>query len=130
MVRQATQRSTNFANPKQKAKSEAVKKVLRVARQHRLNYDDFLYVCQQVRLKLKLKKPKRERRLPEILSIADLRRFFKTVQRCGNLQHELMLRLLLYTAVRVSELVNIKVSAVDADSCKIFIDNGKGAKDR
>jgi integrase len=41
-----------------------------------------------------------------------------------------MLKLLLYTAVRVSELVNIRVSDIDLDGCKIFIDRGKGSKDR
>lgn len=41
-----------------------------------------------------------------------------------------MLKLLLYTAVRVSELVNIRVSDVDLDACKMFINNGKGNKDR
>ena len=33
-------------------------------------------------------------------------------------------------AVRVSELVKIKVGEVDLGSCKAFIDQGKGAKDR
>ena len=41
MVSEKTDKSTNFAQSKQKAKSEAVKKVLRVAKQHRLNYDEF-----------------------------------------------------------------------------------------
>jgi site-specific recombinase XerD len=41
-----------------------------------------------------------------------------------------MLKLLLYTAVRVSELINIRVSNIDLDGCKIFIDSGKGDKDR
>ncbi|CAM4456565.1 Site-specific integrase [Deinococcus marmoris] len=41
-----------------------------------------------------------------------------------------MLKLLLFTAVRVGELVNIKVSDVDLSACKIFIDQGKGSKDR
>ena len=130
MVSEKTDKSTNFAQSKQKAKSEAVKKVLRVAKQHRLNYDEFIYVCQQVTLNLKLKKEKKEKRLPELLSLAELKQFFKTIQKCGDIQHELMLKLLLYTAVRVSELVNIKVADVDADGCKIFIDNGKGGKDR
>jgi site-specific recombinase XerD len=62
--------------------------------------------------------------------LAELKKFFKTIQKCGDIQHELMLKLLLYTAVRVSELVNIRVADVDADGCKIFIDNGKGGKDR
>jgi integrase/recombinase XerD len=109
---------------------DVVKKIIRVARQHRLSYEDFVYVCQQARIKLKLKKPGKERRLPELLSSAELKKFFKTVQKCGDLQHELMLKLLLYTAVRVSELTNIRVSDVNIDACKIFIDNGKGSKDR
>jgi len=120
----------DFAVPKANAKSEVVKKFVRIARQHRLNYDDFVYVCQQVRIKLKLKKPKEERRLPELLSAAELKKFFKTVQKCGDLQHELMLKLLLYTAVRVSELVHMRVQDVHIDDCKIFIDSGKGNKDR
>ena len=41
-----------------------------------------------------------------------------------------MLRLLFYTAVRVSELASIRVLDIDLDGCKIFIDQGKGAKDR
>ncbi len=47
-----------------------------------------------------------------------------------NLQHQIMLRLLFYTAVRVSELTNIRLSHVDLTGCKIFIDQGKGEKDR
>jgi integrase/recombinase XerD len=41
-----------------------------------------------------------------------------------------MLRLMFYTAVRVSELVNIAVEDIDLEACKIFIDRGKGDKDR
>lgn len=130
MTKPKPKKSTNFAASKQNTKSEAVKKIVNVVRQHRLSYDAFIAVCQQVRLKLKMKKPKKERRLPELLSLAELKKFFKTVQKCGDTQHELMLKLMLYTAVRVSELVNIQVSDVDLDACKIFIDNGKGSKDR
>ena len=32
--------------------------------------------------------------------------------------------------MRVSELINIRVSDIDLDGCKIFIDSGKGNKDR
>jgi len=41
-----------------------------------------------------------------------------------------MLKLLFYTAVRVSELVQIRVTDIDFDQCKIFIECGKGDKDR
>ena len=39
-----------------------------------------------------------------------------------------MLKLLFYAAVRVSELVRIQVA--DLDGYRIFIDQGKGSKDR
>jgi len=130
MARAPLKKAASFVPKNQIAKLEVVKKIVRIARQHRLGYDDFVYVCQQVRIKLKLKKQKKEKRLPELLSTTELKKFFKTVQKCGDLQHELMLKLLLYTAVRVSELISMRVSDVNIDACKIFIDNGKGNKDR
>lgn len=130
MTKLRPKKPTTFASSKQNTKSEAVKKIVRVVRQHRLTYEGFIAVCQQVRLKLKMEKPKKERKLPELLSLSELKKFFKTVQRCGDTQHELMLKLMLYTAVRVSELVNIRICDVDLDGCKICIDNGKSSKDR
>ncbi|CAN5123962.1 hypothetical protein BH11CYA1_BH11CYA1_16320 [soil metagenome] len=108
MTKPAPRKPTSFAASKQITKSEAVKKIVRVVRQHRLSYDGFIAVCQQVRIKLKMEKPKKERRLPELLSLTELKKFFRTVRICGDTQHELMLKLMLYTAVRVSELVNIQ----------------------
>ena len=46
------------------------------------------------------------------------------------MQHGLMLRLLFYTGVRVSELCRIEVADVDLENCKIRINQGKGSKDR
>jgi integrase/recombinase XerD len=107
-----------------------VARFVRIARKQRLDYDGFLYVCQQARRKLGLRKPKKERRLPQLLSEGDLKRFFQIIQDCGDVQHEIMLKLLFYTAVRVSELVRIRVTDIDLDGCRIFIDQGKGSKDR
>jgi integrase/recombinase XerD len=107
-----------------------VARLVRIARKQRLDYDGFLYICQQARRKLGLRKPKKERRLPQLLSEGDLKRFFQVIQDCGDVQHEIMLKLLFYTAIRVSELVRIRVADVDVDGCRIFIDQGKGSKDR
>lgn len=103
---------------------------MRIARKDRLDYDAFIYVCQQARKKLGLRRPKKERRLPQLLTVTDLKRFFRVIRECGDLQHEIMLKLLFYTAVRVSELVLIRVGDVALDECKIFINQGKGSKDR
>ena len=121
---------TDFVPSKRDAKSNAVNALVRTARHERWSYDDFLYVCQQARKKLKLKKPKRARKLPQVLPDADLKKFFAAVEKCRDPQHEIMLRLLLFTGIRVSELVDIKVEDVDFAGSKIFISEGKGSKDR
>ena len=65
-----------------------------------------------------------------MLSSDDFRRFYEIVDRADDVQHSLMLRLLFYTGVRVSELCGIEVAQVDLEQYKIFIEQGKGAKDR
>lgn len=52
------------------------------------------------------------------------------VDRADDVQHSLMLRLLFFTAVRVSELCNIETADVDLQANKIRINQGKGSKDR
>ena len=120
----------HFASSNEKAKSRIVVQMVRLARKERLDYTDFIYVCQQARKKLGLRRPKKERKLPHLLPEAELKKFFRVIQQCGNLQHEIMLKLLFFTAVRVSELVRIKVSDIDFAQCRIFVKQGKGQKDR
>lgn len=113
-----------------KAKTDLVAQLVRLARRERLSYDEFGYICQQARKKLGLKKPKRERKLPQLLTAEELARFFRAVREGGRVEHEIMLKLLFFTAVRVGELVRIEVRDVDLAACKVFVDQGKGRKDR
>ena len=73
------------------------------------------------------KKPKK---LPRVLTADQFRAFYRAVDAAEDVQHALMLRLLFYTGVRVSELCAIEVSHVDLENCKVFVDQGKGSKDR
>ena len=125
-----TPNQADFVASNENAKSQTVGQFVWIARKAGLDYANFLYVCQQARKKLGLKTPKKERKLPQLLSEAALQRFFRVIQDCGDVQHEIMLKFLFYTAVRVSELVGIRVENVDLEQCKVFIGQGKGAKDR
>jgi hypothetical protein len=68
-----------------------------------LGYDDFLYISQQARKKLGLRQGRKERRLPQLLADANLKRFFRAIQDCGDVQHEILLKLPFYTAAVLGE---------------------------
>jgi integrase/recombinase XerD len=110
--------------------ADITKRIVGIVRKEHVDYAGFLDICQRVRKQVGLRKSKPQRKLPQLLSDADLRRFFQAIQDCGNVEHEIMLKFLLVTSLRVSELVGIKVSDVDLGNCKVFIREGKGSKDR
>jgi integrase len=97
---------------------------VRLARKERLGHPDFIHICQQARSNLGLLKPEKEHKLPQLLSEADFKRFFRVLQGCGDLQQEIMLKLLFYTAVRVSELVGNALEVLLADGRTLWVAPG------
>ncbi len=124
------QNTSNFGLQNAKAKSQIVSQIARIVRKSGLDYDGWRYVAKKVRKVCDLRPAKKGRRLPRVLTAEEFRRFYQIVDRAEDVQHALMLRLLFYTGVRVSELCRIEVSDVDLENCKVFICQGKGSKDR
>jgi integrase/recombinase XerD len=120
----------DFESQKESAKSQLVSRISRLVRRAGLDYDGWRYISRRVRQQCSLRPAKKGRRLPKVLAAEDFRRFYTVVDRADDVQHSLMLRLLFYTGVRVSELCGIEVTQVDLENCKIFIEQGKGSKDR
>jgi integrase len=110
--------------------STAAREIATVIRRHRLTYPSFHKAVRAARIASGLTPPSTGRRLPKILTDDALKAYFDAVASGGNLQHELMLKLLLYTGGRVSELCSIRMSDVDLRAKTIFIEKGKGDKDR
>lgn len=110
--------------------SPAVRELVATIRQHRLTYDTFNKACKLARRHLHMRPPARGQSLPKLLPESSLRAYFLTVDRSDNLQHQIMLRLLLYTAIRVAELCAIRLDEIDLDAGKVFIAHGKGDKAR
>jgi integrase/recombinase XerD len=111
-------------------KARLVAQIARLIRKEGLDYEGWRYVSKRVRRFCDLRPEKKGRRLPRILTTDEFRRFYPVVDRAEDVQHALMLRLLFFTAVRVSELCNIGIPEVDIEACKIRINQGKGSKDR
>ena len=109
---------------------EIVKKISRIVNEHRLTYDQFNNICSRVRYEHGLVPRKQPKRLPRLLTDDELERFYNVLSKIGSVKHQVMLRLLFYTAVRVSEFTSIMVDDVDLSANKILIRQGKGKKDR
>ena len=111
-------------------KAQLVAQIARLVKKAGLDYEGWRYVAKRVRKICELRPEKKGRRLPRVLTTDEFRRFYQIVDRAEDVQHALMLRLLFYTAVRVTELCNFGVSDVDLEACKIRVNLGKGSKDR
>jgi integrase/recombinase XerD len=60
----------------------------------------------------------------------ELRCYYNTVWTARRTGDIVLIKTLLYTGVRVAELVGIRLADVDLDACRIRITGGKGGKDR
>ncbi|MDH3353218.1 MAG: tyrosine-type recombinase/integrase [Nanoarchaeota archaeon] len=71
--------------------------------------------------------PKRNKTLPDILSLDELKSIIKIVI---NPKHKLIIKLLYGTGLRVSEIVNLKIQDIDFNEKLVKVRLGKGKKDR
>ena len=60
----------------------------------------------------------------------EVRNYYEAVWQARRSDDIVMIKTLLYTGVRVSELVAIRLADVDLDACRIRVNLGKGSKDR
>jgi site-specific recombinase XerD len=94
-----------------------------------LNAIRFMYVEVYRRpfLLRELPRPRKERKLPPILSEEDVLRICAAPT---NIKHRALLMVAYSSGVRVGELVRLQVSDVDSNRKIIFVQGGKGRKDR
>ena len=71
--------------------------------------------------------PKKERKLPDVLTKDEVRRLINS---SDTLKSKLIISFLYSTGLRVSELVNLKLSDLDLTERTGWVRRGKGAKDR
>jgi integrase/recombinase XerD len=75
----------------------------------------------------KLPRPKREQRLPVVLSREEVRRLFATVT---NLKQKALFMVAYDAGLRLSEIINLHIEDLDSERMAIRIRQGKGKKDR
>lgn len=94
-----------------------------------LNALRFLYVevLKWEALRLAVALPKRQQRIPELLTRAEVARILVA---CEHPRYRMMLTLCYGCGLRLSELLAVRVRDIDGERRMLRIEQGKGAKDR
>lgn len=72
-------------------------------------------------------RPKRERRLPTVLSKEEVSRIIRATD---NLKHKTLIMLTYSAGLRLGEVLRLKLTDINSDRMQIMIRQGKGHKDR
>jgi len=72
-------------------------------------------------------RPKKPKKLPKVLSKDEIIDLLKCVK---NLKHKFILLLIYSSGLRLGEIVNLRISDINLRKRSIFINRGKGKKDR
>lgn len=75
----------------------------------------------------KIKRPRREKKLPEILSQEEIQKMISCTK---NIKHKAIIMLAYSSGMRRQEIQQIKPSAIDSSRMQIHVVQGKGKKDR
>jgi len=75
----------------------------------------------------RLERPRKEHRLPEVLSKEEVQRIIKAT---GNIKHKALLSIIYSCGLRIGEALNLKLKDLDKNRKLIRIEQAKGKKDR
>ncbi len=75
----------------------------------------------------KLPRPRKEKKLPLILSKEDV---VKIIEAAATFKQQVLLTFIYVTGVRLSESINVKIDDIDSHRMQVRINQGKGNKDR
>lgn len=109
---------------------QMAKKVSKLIVAENPNYDYIRELFRYVREELNIPVTTLPKRLPYVPTEEEIKKFYTAVWDAKDTKHLLMVKVLLYTGIRVSELINVFLSDVDINKCQIRITQGKGKKDR
>ncbi len=116
-----------------KQRTSAQVKAKEIAKLLRGEHPDYNYlksIFRHLRTELEIEVTHQEKKLPKVPTEEELQKYYQAVWKTRNVQDMVIIKTLLYTGVRVSELINIRIEDVDFDRCQIRVNSGKGGKDR
>lgn len=109
---------------------EVVSKIVKILKNERPDYIYLRNLFKKIREEFAIEVETQTKRLPYVPTAEEIKRYYEVVWQSRETKHMVLIKILLYTGVRVNELVNIKLQDIDYDSCQIRINLGKGSKER
>lgn len=110
--------------------AKKAKQIIKLLRSERPDYFYLKEVFRHVRKGLNVNVSKQSKKLPYVPSEEEIKKYYEVVWHAQNTKHMVMIKVMLYTGIRVGELIKIHLADVDLDACQISIREGKGKKDR
>lgn len=92
------------------------------------DYNYLRELFRHIRFELGITPDKQPKRLPYVPTEEEVKKYYTVVWQSRNMQNVTLIKTLLYTGMRVSELVQTLITDVDFDRCQIRINQGKGKK--
>ena len=105
-----------------------------VAQIIKIDKPDYYYLKELfrgIRKELGIKRQTQPKKLPYVPSAEEIKQYYDVVWDNQNKKHMVMIRLLLYTGMKIGELVRIKIGDVKLQKCIVIIQgDGKDDKER
>jgi len=76
---------------------------------------------------LQIPRQKKRKSLPEVFTRGEV---LSILEGCQNIKHKAMLTVAYSSGLRVSEAASLKIQHIDSKNMRLFVQNGKGGKDR
>lgn len=110
--------------------SKKAKQVAKLLRSERPDYFYLKELFRHLRKELKVTVDTKAKKLPFVPSEEEMKKYYEEVWHSQNSKHMVMIKTMLYTGIRVGELIKLKLTDIDLEACQMRIQQGKGGKDR
>lgn len=111
-------------------KKEVVKKISKILRGEHPDYIYLRDLFKKIREEFDVKVSIKAKQLPYVPTEEELKEYYRLIWQTRNVKHLILIKVLLYTGVRVNELVNIRIDEIDFEKSQIKISHGRGNKSR
>jgi len=115
-----SKKSPPRTSPRKKAKQ-----LVKYIKQEQPNYDYLRELFRFIRKELDLKPTTKPQHLPYVPTEGEIKKYYEAVWQSKNMKHMMLIKTLIYTGMRVSELIWVKLDDVDINACQIRIEHGK-----